>query len=230
MASSPNWLQRYREGQRDQVWAELRELGGAVRRPGLAQEAQLVCDEMARRARHNIESIAARLTRQGYRFHANDDSQTPARPQPGPGSAELAGWLEERFGVVPMMLLSWLRVGGCLAGRNAPAAAGIRFIRPAGDRGGGARYPGASVQDYFEAEFGAWQEHGASGPGGGLLHKGNISGGAPYGIVVPGACADGLFVAYAAMPFVSYLNCVFTQGAGFQNSATGFDLSFYAAR
>jgi hypothetical protein len=51
MASSPNWLQRYPAGQRDQVWAELRELGGAVRRPGLAQEAQLVCDEMARRAR-----------------------------------------------------------------------------------------------------------------------------------------------------------------------------------
>jgi hypothetical protein len=41
MASSPNWLQRYREGQRDQVWAELRELGGSVRRPGFAQEATI---------------------------------------------------------------------------------------------------------------------------------------------------------------------------------------------
>jgi hypothetical protein len=48
MTSSPNWLQRYREGQRDQVWAELREAGGAVRQPGLMREAQLVCDEMAR--------------------------------------------------------------------------------------------------------------------------------------------------------------------------------------
>ena len=80
MASSPNWLQRYREGQRDQVWTELRELGGAVRRPGLAQEAQLVCDEMARRARRNVEVIVGRLVGQGYRFHANDDAQTPVVP------------------------------------------------------------------------------------------------------------------------------------------------------
>jgi hypothetical protein len=65
MASSPNWLQRYGEGHHDQVWAELRELGGAVRRPGLAQEAQLVCDEMARRARHNVQVIVERLTGQG---------------------------------------------------------------------------------------------------------------------------------------------------------------------
>jgi hypothetical protein len=75
-----DWLQRYREGQRDQVWAELRELGGAVRQPGLAQEAQLVCDEMARRARNNVEVIVERLIGQGHRFHANDHAQAPVVP------------------------------------------------------------------------------------------------------------------------------------------------------
>jgi hypothetical protein len=44
------------------------------------------------------------------------------------------------------------------------------------------------------------------------LHKENVSGGAPYGIVLPDACADGLFVADTTMPFVSYLNWVFRNG------------------
>ena len=44
------------------------------------------------------------------------------------------------------------------------------------------------------------------------LHKDNVSGGPPYGIVVPDGCADGIFAAEAAMPFVSYLNWVFSSG------------------
>jgi len=73
MVSPPNWLDRYRAGQRDRVWHELRQLGGAVREPGLIEEAQLVCDEMACRARQNVEVIIERLSSAGYRFHANDD-------------------------------------------------------------------------------------------------------------------------------------------------------------
>lgn len=75
--SSPGWLSRYQSGQREQVWHELRQLGSRVREPELAQEAQLVCDEMARRARHNIEIIVARLSDDGYRFHTNDEAQAP---------------------------------------------------------------------------------------------------------------------------------------------------------
>jgi hypothetical protein len=49
MVSPANWLDRYRAGQRDHVWHELRQLGSAVREPGVFEQAQLVCDEMARR-------------------------------------------------------------------------------------------------------------------------------------------------------------------------------------
>jgi hypothetical protein len=81
MATSPSWLERYRAGQREQVWHELRQLGNTVRDDaGLAREAELVCDEMARRARQNVEMIVSRLTDQGYRFHLNDDELTPATP------------------------------------------------------------------------------------------------------------------------------------------------------
>jgi hypothetical protein len=41
-AVSPNWLARYRAGQRDLVWHELRQLGSAVRESGLVEEAQLL--------------------------------------------------------------------------------------------------------------------------------------------------------------------------------------------
>ncbi len=64
MEMNRDWLARYRVGQREQVWHELRQLGAAVREPEIRAEAQLVCDEMAVRARHNIEVIVERLTQE----------------------------------------------------------------------------------------------------------------------------------------------------------------------
>jgi hypothetical protein len=88
MEINRDWLARYRVGQREQVWHELRQLGAAVRPPELRAEAQVVCDEMALRARHNIEVIVERLTEDGFRSHTNDDEQTPVtpslRPRPPP--------------------------------------------------------------------------------------------------------------------------------------------------
>jgi len=77
MVSSANWLDRYRAGQRDRIWHELRQLGSVVREPGLFEEAQLVCDEMARRARQNVEVIIERLSGAGYRFHSNEEYRLP---------------------------------------------------------------------------------------------------------------------------------------------------------
>ena len=48
MGSSPGWLERYENGQRDQVWQELRQLGAGIRESPWIEEARLVCDEMAR--------------------------------------------------------------------------------------------------------------------------------------------------------------------------------------
>lgn len=52
------------------------------------------------------------------------------------------------------------------------------------------------------------------------LHKDNVSGGPPYGIIVPDGCADGMFAAEATMPFVSYLNWVFSSGGFPRRSAS----------
>jgi hypothetical protein len=227
MVSSPDWLRRYREGQRDQVWAELRELGGAVRRPGLAPEAQLVCDEMARRGRHNVEVIVARLASQGYRFHSNDFAQTPVMPwvPPSARAAQHAAWLQERFGPVPMTVLSWVRIVGdiWLVGTHPQwpeSASGDPLVIELE----GSRYPGESIADEYEHKFRFWREWAEQDPGAGpftldiapdRLHKDNISGGPPYGIIVPDPCADAQVTGEEGddpVPFVSYLNDAFAHG------------------
>lgn len=49
--------------------------------------------------------------------------------------------------------------------------------------------------------------------------KGDVSGGPPYGVVLPDSCADGLFVGETTTSFVSYLNGVFATG-GFPHAPT----------
>ena len=44
------------------------------------------------------------------------------------------------------------------------------------------------------------------------LIKDNVSGGPPYGLILPDGSADGLFAAETTMPFGSYLNWVFSHG------------------
>jgi hypothetical protein len=226
MGSSPRWLSRYENGQRDQVWQELRLLGGGIRESPWVEEAQLVCDEMARRARHNVELIVERLSDDGYRFHANDDDQTPVLPHvpPTPDASTHVEWLEQRFGTVPMTLSSWVRIVGdvWLVGTHprweASASADPLVIGVEGFR-----YPDeSSLHGFADDEWAGWLEHREEDPDtAGLfvlplapdrLHKENISGGGPYGIVLPDGSVDGLFSWETTMPFVSYLNWVFREG------------------
>jgi hypothetical protein len=224
MMSSPQWLDRYRAGQRTAVWHELRQLGSTVREPGLAEQAQLVCDEMAQRARLNIEMIIERLTSAGYRFHGNDDAQTPAVPHLPPAAAadEHAAWLEDRFGPVPMTVLSWVRIVGnvWLVGTH-PQWAESASADPLVIELEGSRYPDGEVRRYLDDEHDAWREHAPQrhddkpfmlpvAPD--LFHKQGLSGGGPYGFPLPDGCADGLFQGQVRMPFVSYLNWVFLSG------------------
>jgi hypothetical protein len=226
----PNWLDRYRRGQCGHVWHELRQLGSTIRDSELFEEAQLVSDEMARRPRQNIEVIVKRLSDQGYRFHTNDDAQTPTTPYVPPTTAagEHAQWLEERFGPVPLTLVSWARLAGdvWLVGTHPqwdPAAAADPLVIELE----GSRYPGESIRGYFEDSLEGWHEWDAQDPDAGpfvlplapdILHKQNVSGGPPYGIMLPDGCVDGLFAGETTMPFVSYLNWVFRNG-GFPGPA-----------
>ena len=224
---SPGWLERYQGGEREQVWHELRQYGQQARDPALQAEAQTVCDEMARRARHNVEVIIARLRAQGYRFHTNDEAQEPVQPMWPPGSeaAELAQWLESTLGPVPMTMSSWLRLVGdvWLVGTH-PGWPQMSAADPLVIELEGSRFAGGSMRDYYEGELDAWREWSRDDEAAGgfvlpvspdRLHKANVSGGSPYGFRIPDATAEGLFIGEVAMPFVAYLNWAFRHG-GFQ--------------
>jgi hypothetical protein len=225
------WLDRYRAGHRAQVWHELRQLGAAVRAPEVRAEAQLVCDEMAIRARHNIEVIVEQLIAEGFRFHTNDDDQTPVTPHipPGPAASAHVDWLEQHFGPLPLTLLSWIRLVGdvWLVGTH-PEWPTSAEADPLVIQAEGSHYPESSVHDFFTSEWEQWRDDSDNlnrGPfvldlAPDRLHKANVSGGAAYGIVLPDACADGLFRAEAGMPFVEYLNWVFRR-AGFPHATDG---------
>ena len=87
----------------------MRQSGYRVRAPENLDAGQAVCDGAARRARHNIELIVERLTAQGYRFHDNDDAETPTTPftPATTGVADRLTWLEATMGPVPLIVSSW---------------------------------------------------------------------------------------------------------------------------
>jgi hypothetical protein len=85
----------------------------------------------------------------------------------------------------------------------------------------GSLYPGEPIRGYFEESHEQWHEWAARNPAAGpfvlplapdRLHKDNVSGGPPCGLLLPDGSADGLFADETTMPFVSYLNQVFSNG------------------
>lgn len=220
MSSRPNWLTRYRDGDHHEVWRELGRLGDRVREPAYAGEAQAVCDEWAQRVRVNLDRIIERLADQGYRFHVNDDTQAPEVPSVLPSSSaeEHVRWLEATFGPVPMSVSSWVRLVGdvWLVGthpRWPEASAADPFVLQIE----GTRYPGHDMRAYLLGEREAWEEYSDGEPfqlpvAPDALHKDNVSGGPPYGIVLPDSGAVGRIVAADEMSFVDYVRLAVDQG------------------
>jgi hypothetical protein len=145
-------------------------------------------------------------------------------------SRRLAEWLEGRFSAVPLTLLSWLRfVGDVWLVGTHPQWPDSASADPLVIEIEGSRYPHDSIESYYEDEVTAydeWLRSGADDLGPFVLplapdhlHKDNVSGGPPYGILLPDGCIDGLFAAEVTMPFVAYLNWVFRSG-GFPGATT----------
>lgn len=178
-----------------------------------------------RLARRNVEVIIERLAGAEYRFHANDKEQTPLTPHvpPTAGAEAYADWLQESFGPLPLTLLSWVRhVGDVWLVGTHPQYPASASADPLVIEVEGLRYPGEPIRRYFKGRHEVWRGWAAQDPAAaGLfvlplapdrLHKDNVSGGPPYGIILPDGSADGLFVGETTMPFVSYLNWVFRNG------------------
>jgi hypothetical protein len=64
----PTFLERFRNGEREEVWSDLESLGGAVRQAQYLRDAQAVAGETMKRVRHNVELLVERLDTLGYEF------------------------------------------------------------------------------------------------------------------------------------------------------------------
>jgi hypothetical protein len=67
--AADRWLDRYKRGEQEKVWAELIELGPDIRNRVHIEPARAVAHETMRRARTNVELLVPRLRSLGYQFH-----------------------------------------------------------------------------------------------------------------------------------------------------------------
>jgi hypothetical protein len=106
----PTYLARYRAGDREQVWAELAALGGAVRQEPVLSDALAVARATMARAGENISQLVARLHDLGYQFDDPDEIVTP----PGDGLIDPVAWLDRHAGPLPLSLRAWYEVVGAV--------------------------------------------------------------------------------------------------------------------
>lgn len=212
-----NYLERYRNGECEQVWNDLQALGPAVRQEPHSSLAQAVATETMRRVRRNCERLIARLRTLGYVFGTFPDGSRrsykvePLTPPSKAMSANLAE-LEAEAGPLPLSLTAfWQEVGAIdFVGMHPTWPAGLDplVVDP----------PEGALSFLFDEEDEGENE--SPGKFAGLapddLHKDNVSGGDPYGVRLPNPSADFLFVYERhGLLFVPYLRLAILRWGGF---------------
>ena len=97
------YLERYLAGEHEEVWRELHELGERVYEEPLRSDALAVCEEIVRRAHHNLRTLHDRLLALGYEFADPDAAFVEAGPE---ALAEVVRF-EADFGELPMIVRTW---------------------------------------------------------------------------------------------------------------------------
>ncbi len=143
-----SYLDRYRAGEYEQVWADLAALGEAVRVEPLYSDALAVARETMRRVRWNIETLIPRLRDIGYEFGygclakepyrrfnfgeiAEIERECPHFRPPLPDMRERIIELETQVGTLPLSLRAWYEVVGT-----------VNFVGKAPQRWDDLRYQG----------------------------------------------------------------------------------------
>jgi hypothetical protein len=146
-----SYLERYRQGEREQVWAELLDLGPGVREGRLYAEAKSVARETMTRARRNIELLVQRLTGLGYRFAHPDRVFVPADEE----TRRLAAEAERRTGALPLSLRAWCEVVGEVNFMGSHPKLSAYFQAP-------------DPKDIAQSYLGLFAKQGGSGPAAGV--------------------------------------------------------------
>ncbi len=207
-----NYLERYRNGEFEQVWNELQALGPEVRDSSHYAQALEVATETMRRVRRNCEIIVSRLNYMGYNFGKYPDGsiyQHQHEPLTHPSEALRASIteLETEAGPLPISLVAfWQEVG----------AVDLIGAHPAWPNGRDPLViysPDATLYELYEDD----EENelvGVLAPDD--LHKDNVSGGHPYGFELPDDWADFSFLNERHnLLFVPYLRMAILEWGGF---------------
>ena len=210
-----NYLERYRQGEHEQVWRDLQALGPAVRREPHYTQAREVAAETMRRVRRNCERLISRLGALGYVFDTFPDGSHrhyPAEPLTPPSDAMRADCaeVEAEAGPLPLSLVAfWQEVG-------AVDWVGMHPAWPDGLDPLVVDPPEGALSSLFGYE----EEEGEAGRFVDLapddLHKDNVSGGNPYGMRLPDPLADFMFLYEPhGLLFVPYLRLAILHWGGF---------------
>jgi hypothetical protein len=217
-----NWLERYKTGEREAVWAELVALGASVREPLLVDQALEVARETMDRARQNVEELYKRLKNEGYEFQNAARAHLP----PAPDVHRRLDEQESEIGPIPLALRAFYEVVGTVDFTQSWAQL-VSYHRPERESAPELLYlgeydplvvdplpeqpePGSEPGHYFFAcdEF----------------HKAGYSGGENYHVVLPDARADFPISGMYGVDefFVRYLRATFT-GGGFRGRLRDID-------
>jgi hypothetical protein len=205
-----NYLERYRNGEYEQVWSDLQKLGANVREEPYFTHAKEVATETMRRVRGNCERIISRLQTLGYIFGTFPDGTRRSyrvNPLTLPSTRMQADCdeLESEAGPLPLSLTAfWQEVGAIdLVGMHPywPNGLDPLVVDP----------PEGPLSDLFEEGDDIFV---ALVPDD--LHKDNTSGGDPYGLQLPNPSVDFIFMYERhTMLFVPYLRSTILQWGGF---------------
>jgi hypothetical protein len=220
----PDWKDRYLGGDCVGVWTEITSIEATT---GLDQAESLAAEAVAietmRRCRENVDRLVELLPTIGYQFQPGEG--LAVHQAPSPTVVGEVAQMEERVGTLPTALRAWyLEVGEVNLMGTPPA--------------GWCDYPDPLVVQapvaYVLGEREAWElDRGTRWDRGPFvidfapdyLHKGNVSGGAPYSIAVTGDGVDGCVLwERHQTTFVNYLRIAFQAGGmpGFGFSSVEF--------
>lgn len=212
-------LERYVQGEYQEVWRELSECDSPERLPGAAA----VIEETMRRVRANLRVVVERLRALDYEFGRYPDGQPTAScsgPLAEPGNQEVLensiSRIESAAGAIPTSLKAFWRAVGTVDLVGFKADWG-EYLDPLVVDG-----PNAVIPDLEGWLADAESERGAFllpiAPD--VLHKDNVSGGLPYGFELPCASADArLEHEWHETTFVNYLRCSILEHGGFPGAS-----------
>ncbi len=220
------YLERYKNGEYEQVWAELLALGGQIRQEPLFSEALAVARETMGRAKYNVELLYKRLKAINYEFAFPELSLN----HPEQDIVVKIERFEKLAGLLPLSVRVWYEIVGavCFMGVHPKLAS---YDSPSVYSDPNFYSDPLVISPFNEVfwEYEEWEEMSEEYKSEGFLfemapdyfHKEAVSGGGPYGVSLPNPAIDATFEdEWHNTTFVNYLRICFKWGGypGFERS------------